>query len=237
MTGVSTKFRSNEREIMDEKDFQGKELESTLLDLDRVNKLLGGYRVTIEGIERILGGACYAQPVAITDVGCGNGSMLRAVAKIGRSRGIKMKLTGIDISEHTVEIARKMSQDFPEITYKRVDVTSEEFKDHETDILLCTLTLHHFTDEEIEDLMKIFERMCQMGIVINDLHRSKTAYYLFKLYSSLFMKNAVAKKDGLTSILRSFKKKDLEWYGRNLKMRKQMLSWKWAFRYQWILLK
>lgn len=237
MIGVSTTFRSDEREIMDHLDFKGQELESTLDDLDRVNRLLGGYKVTLQGIEKILGSACFAQPVEITDVGCGNGSMLREVAKIGRSKGLRMKLKGLDISEHTIAIARKQSKDFPEISFERMDVTSEEFKNIRIDILLCTLTLHHFSDEEIEDLMKIFVSSCHMGIVINDLHRSKTAYYLFKLYCVFFMKNEVAKKDGLTSILRGFKRKDLEWYGRNLKMRKQLLSWKWAFRFQWILLK
>lgn len=237
MIGVSTKFRSEEREIMDDLDFKGQELESTLDDLDRVNRLLGGYKVTLQGIEKILGSACFSQPVEITDVGCGNGSMLRQVAKMGRSKGIKMKLKGVDISDHTIEIARKQSKDFPEISFERMDVTSEEFKNTKTDILLCTLTLHHFCDEEIENLLKILERSSQMGIVINDLHRSKTAYYLFKLYCAVFMRNEVAKKDGLTSILRGFKRKDLEWYGRNLKMRKQLLSWKWAFRFQWILLK
>lgn len=237
MIGVNTKTRSNQREIMDAHDFKGEELEKTLEDLDRVNRLLGGYKVTLEGIDKILGSACYAQPVTIIDVGCGNGSMLREVAKMGRRRGIKMKLLGIDISEHSIEIARKNSRNFPEITFETMDVSSREFRDRKTDIVLCTLTLHHFTEEEIEHIMRIFERISLMGIVINDLHRSKTAYYLFKLYCLFFMKNEVAKKDGLTSILRSFKKEDLQGYGRNLKVRKQMLSWKWAFRWQWILLK
>lgn len=237
MIGVRTKFRSDEREIMDDLEFKGQELENTLDDLNRVNRLLGGNKVTLEGIEKILGSACFAQPVRIIDVGCGNGSMLRKVANMGRSRGIRMELKGVDISDHTIAIARKQSKEFPEISFEKMDVTSEEFKKIKTDILLCTLTLHHFNDEEIEELMQIFERACQMGIVINDLHRSKAAYYLFKLYCTFFMKNEVARKDGLTSILKGFKKKDLEYYGRNIRMRRQLLSWKWAFRFQWILLK
>lgn len=234
---MNTKTRSNRKEIMDDHDLDGEELERILGELDRVNRLLGGYKVTLEGIEKILGSACYAQPVEIIDVGCGNGSMLREVAKMGRSRGIRMKLTGIDISRATVNIARKDSKQFPEIAFETMDASSKEFRERKTDIILCTLTLHHFKDREIEDLMTDFEKVCQMGIVVNDLHRSKLAYYLFKLYAMFFMENEIAKKDGLTSILRSFRREDLEWYGRNLKARKQMISWKWAFRYQWVLLK
>lgn len=234
---MNTKTRNNRKEIMDDHDLDGEELERILGELDRVNRLLGGYKVTLEGIEKILGSACYAQPVEIIDVGCGNGSMLREVAKMGRSRGIRMKLTGIDISRATVNIARKDSKQFPEIAFETIDVSSKEFRERKTDIILCTLTLHHFKDREIEDLMTDFEKVCQMGIVVNDLHRSKLAYYLFKLYAMFFMENEIAKKDGLTSILRSFRREDLEWYGRNLKAREQMISWKWAFRYQWVLLK
>jgi 2-polyprenyl-3-methyl-5-hydroxy-6-metoxy-1,4-benzoquinol methylase len=234
---MNTKTRSNSKEVMDHHDLNGEELERILGEVESVNRLLGGYKVTLDGIDKILRSACYAQPVEIMDVGCGNGNMLREVAKMGRSRGIRMKLTGIDISSSTIEIARKKSVDFPEISYETIDVMSKDFKEKRTDIILCTLTLHHFKDKEIEDLMEVFEKVCQMGIVINDLQRSKLAYRLFKLYAAFFMENEIARKDGLTSILRSFRKEDLEWYGRNLKARKQMISWKWAFRYQWVLLK
>ncbi|SDL12951.1 hypothetical protein SAMN04488034_102383 [Salinimicrobium catena] len=234
---MNIKTRSNRKEIMDHHDLDGEELERILGEVEGVNRLLGGYKVTLEGIDKILKSGCYSQPVEIMDVGCGNGNMLREVAKIGRSRGIRMKLIGVDISNSTIEIARKESVDFPEISFETMDVTSRDFGEKKTDIILCTLTLHHFKDKEIEDLMKVFEKVCQMGIVINDLHRSRLAYHLFKLYSNLYMKNEIAKKDGLTSILRSFRKEDLKWYGRNLKARNQMISWKWAFRYQWVLLK
>jgi hypothetical protein len=40
--------------------------------------------------------------------------------------------------------------------------------------------------------------------------------------------------DGLTSILRGFKRKDLENFSKELKVMPQ-IKWKWAFRYQWII--
>jgi hypothetical protein len=44
------------------------------------------------------------------------------------------------------------------------------------------------------------------------------------------------REDGLTSILRAFKKKDLENISKQIKVYFS-IQWKWAFRYLWILKK
>ena len=46
----------------------------------------------------------------------------------------------------------------------------------------------------------------------------------------------MVREDGLTSILRAFKKRDLENISNQVKAQFS-IQWKWAFRYQWILKK
>ncbi len=237
MKWKNMKERSKEEEIMDDFRLQGPELEETLQDLDKVNKWLGGNKITLEGVEKVINSACFRPPLRILDVGCGNGSVLKEVAQLGRKRGIKMQLKGIDANEHAIEIARRNCKDYPEISFEAQDVFSEEFVQESTDVLLCTLTLHHFKDEEIRRLLQVFVQKSSMGIVINDLKRSKLAYRLFQLFCAAFIHNDIAREDGLVSIKRSFRKKDLLSYGKGLDVRKQEIHEKWAFRYQWILLK
>lgn len=237
MITMTTKFRSDKREIMDDFELQGKELKKTLNDLDKVNKWLGGNKVSIEGLESVLKSTCFAQPVRIMDVGCGNGSLLKEIAEYGRKNGIQMQLSGIDANPYTIELARQNTSSYPEITFKALDIFSEDFKYQKVDIIFCTLTLHHFSDPEILQILENFTQIAEMGIVINDLHRSRVAYFLFRIFCKVFIDNEIAKKDGLTSILRGFKKEDLKAYGKNLEVRAQKINWKWAFRYQWILLK
>ena len=105
------------------------------------------------------------------------------------------------------------------------------------DIVLCTLTLHHFKDEEILSLMKVFYQKASIGIVINDLHRSAVAYRLFQALCWVFRLNEMSREDGLTSILRGFKKEELEQYSKKLQLKNYTIQWKWAFRYQWIIKK
>ena len=100
---------------------------------------------------------------------------------------------------------------------------------------MSTLTLHHFKNDDILYLMRIFNQNSKIGIVINDLQRSKIAYRLFQLICFILRLNKMPKEDGLVSILRGFKKQDLIDFSTKLGFKKYYLSWKWAFRYQWII--
>ena len=54
MIRYSSKYRSNETEIMDDFDLQGVEMKALLTDLKRVNKWLGGNSITLHGIGQLL---------------------------------------------------------------------------------------------------------------------------------------------------------------------------------------
>jgi hypothetical protein len=234
---VNTQTRSAQKEIMDDLEMRGEELEKTLQDLDKVNRWLGGNKITLQGVEKLLKNATLGTPVKIIDVGCGNGSVLKEVARLGRETGQEFELTGIDANRNAREIAEKNLSSYPEVSFKGMDVFSEEFKPLEADIILCTLTLHHFSNEEIKKLMKVFVQKAKIGVVINDLKRSRRAYYLFKVFCLAFGIREINRKDGLTSILRSFKKEELQALGKDLEPSRQEINEKWAFRYQWILYK
>jgi hypothetical protein len=75
----------------------------------------------------------------------------------------------------------------------------------------------------------------QKGIIVNDLHRSKLAYRLFQMIIFIFKLKKMTAEDGLISILRGFKREDLEKYSRELQLKNYSIKWKWAFRYQWII--
>lgn len=234
-TMVNTSKRTGNSEIMDDFDLQGAELEKTLEDLDNINKWLGGNQITLQGIKKLLKGKPKDQQFHIVDVGCGNGAILREIAEWGRAKNFNLKLTGIDANTHSIKIAESISGNFPELNFSEGNIFSEDFKHREFDIVLCTLTLHHFKDAEISEIMQSFYRQARIGVVINDLHRSKQAYYLFKAFCAVFINNDIARQDGLTSVLRGFKKNDLKKFASEILARKQEIKWKWAYRYQWII--
>ena len=233
MTPISTKTRSKEAEIMDKFDFKGEELKKVLRTIDKINTKLGGHRVTIKGVQELLTQTPNKHFV-IADLGCGSGDALRQISKWAKQHNINVQLIGIDANPHTIEIAREWSRDYKNISYRVIDVFSEDFDEFEADIITCGLTLHHFEDDSINTLLPILLEKAKLGLVINDLQRSKLAYHLFKLYCKVFVNSDIARTDGLISILRGFQKKELEDFGKQLNLN-QHITWYWAFRYQWII--
>lgn len=235
MTSLDTSHRIWKEEIMDDFDLELSQVESIYKDLDRVNRLLGGNKVSLHGIKQLLENKPREQLYQVIDIGCGNGAMLRRIADYAQSQGWSLELTGVDANPVAIELARQQSAAYPNIAYKCLDVRSKEFEQLQADIFLCTLTLHHFKDETIIGLMHTFMRSARVGVVINDLQRSKMAYHLFRMFAAVFIKNPIAVKDGLISILRSFKKEDLQSYQKQLPGGRHSLRWRWAFRYQWVI--
>ncbi|WP_034925124.1 methyltransferase domain-containing protein [Gillisia sp. CAL575] len=237
MISINTSKRSEEAEIMDDFELKGEELEQTLTDLEKINKWLGGNKITLEGIRILLKDLPEKTTIRIADVGCGSGAVLREIANWGRNQKFDLELIGIDANPYAIEIARRRSDYYPEIKFETLNIFGEEYKKQEYDIVLCTLTLHHFKDEEILELLNILKDQSQLGVIINDLQRSKTAYVLFQAFCKVFISNEIARKDGLTSILRGFKKNDLKKLATEISAKEHYIKWKWAFRYRWILKK
>ncbi|MBC7642389.1 MAG: methyltransferase domain-containing protein [Flavobacterium sp.] len=234
---ISTKIRTRSPEIMDDFAIEGEVLKEALDKIAKINQLLGGNQLTLQGIKKLLKNIDKTQKITIVDVGCGNGDMLRKIAEFGLISNYSFKLIGIDANPFTINYARKLSIKYLNISFDCQDIFDKQFSQVKYDILLCTLTLHHFKDDEIESLLHVFFENSRTGIIINDLQRSKISYRLFQLICKLFNLNEMSKQDGLTSILRGFKKRELIDFSKNLNFKKYSIHWKWAFRYQWIIKK
>lgn len=232
---INTTYRSDQVELMDDLEMQGGLLRDALDKIALINKRLGGNSVTLNGLKQIIKPSSKDKELTIIDLGCGNGDMLREIAKYGRRSNSKFKLIGVDANQFTIDYAKELSLEFKEISYEQLDVFSEDFEILEYDIALATLFVHHFKDKEILTLLDKIIRKAKIGVIINDLHRHKLAYYLFKIVS-FFIGNSIVTHDGLLSILRGFKRKELEAITIKLNT-KSSIHWKWAFRYQWIIQK
>ncbi|KAA6438458.1 methyltransferase domain-containing protein [Dyadobacter flavalbus] len=232
---INTTRRSNKAEIMDDFSMEGEILRDALDKIANINQLLGGNKVTLQGVKLLTKDLDAGKVLTIADFGCGNGDMLRMLADFGRKQGLKMKLIGIDANDFTVHYARSLSTAYENISYQCSDIFSEHSPENEYDIILCTLTLHHFSDQDIEQLISGSLSKAKIGFVVNDLHRSSIAYYLFKALCLVFGLNEMSEKDGLISILRGFKKEDLERFSKKFRFKNYSIKWKWAFRYQWIV--
>lgn len=232
---INTNDRTEKNELMDDFSLEGEELREALDKIARINQLLGGNRITLNGVKQLLEQVDRSKQITVADIGCGNGDMLRMLAEYGIKKNINFKLIGIDANPYTINYARKLSKKYANIDYICTDIFEENFNAVKYDIALCTLTIHHFSNEKIIDLITIFNHNASLGIVINDLQRSKLAYRLYQMICFIFRLNRMLQEDGCTSILRGFRRKELHSFAKTLNLKNYTIRWKWAFRYQWII--
>jgi 2-polyprenyl-3-methyl-5-hydroxy-6-metoxy-1,4-benzoquinol methylase len=234
---INTTHRTNDSEIMDDFLLEGAELKDALDKIAKINQLLGGNSLTLLGVKELIVNNPKTTEITIVDVGCGNGDMLRTLADYGVQHNLKFNLIGVDANQFTINHAITLSKKYPNIAYRCEDIFDKPFKELKYDIVLCTLTLHHFKEEEIIEMMTTFYEKSRLGVVINDLHRNVVAYRLFQSLCFVFQLNAMSRQDGLVSILRGFKKDELLRFSEKLNFKKYKIQWKWAFRYQWVISK
>ena len=227
-------IRNTDIELMDNPNLGVHELKKVFKDINRVNNLLGGSKISLNALWKLIKD-CPKESYTILDMGCGDGFMLRKAALFLRKRNVRAKLIGLDLREDILSIAREASKDFPEISYIKQNVLQLKPDKFQCDILLCTLTMHHFNNEEIAVFLKKFISISKLGVVINDLQRNKIACYLFKVFRIFFLKSTIAKKDGLTSIKSGFLKAELQEFAKNIPTVIHQIEWKWAFRYVWVI--
>ncbi|WP_298539898.1 methyltransferase domain-containing protein [uncultured Aquimarina sp.] len=232
---VNLEYRSNEAELMDDPEVNEKDLGIALEDISRVNRLLGGNNITINAVLDEIKKDESTKTWVIMDLGCGDGEMLRKLADVFKENKIKVKLIGIDNNDKCLLQARKLSTSYIEIEFHDKNILTLEKGDFHCDIIICTLTLHHFGDEEIKRVLKKSLELVSEVVIINDIHRNKWSYYLFRMFSYFFIKGYIAKNDGLVSIKRGFKRKELMRFAKELKLNTYQLDWKWAFRYRWVI--
>ena len=111
---VDTSRRSSATEMMDDFTLEGDMFRDTLDKLETINRLLGGNSVTIKGLKKLLKTQSKSKVIKILDLGCGNGDILRDVAKFGRKNNYRFKLMGIDANYAAIEYARELSKNYPE---------------------------------------------------------------------------------------------------------------------------
>lgn len=218
---------------MDDFGISGDMLNKALKDITWVNRWLGGNLISINALKTWLKhqAPAPAQPLRLVDLGCGSGDTLRGIARWARKQDLELELVGIDANPHTIEIAREAATAFPEISFKVADVFCDcPLKDF--DLVLCGLFLHHLEDAEQIKLLTHIREAGVKGLLINDLQRNPLAYYLFQLVCWGMRISPMARKDGLLSILRSFRKKELVELMAQSEITHYQLAWKWAFRYQ-----
>ncbi len=223
---------------MDDLSLSGEELRKNLEELEVINHWLGGHNVVLDALDQLTtSGHTFSQPLRIADIGCGGGDMLRKIAQWATRKGVPLSLTGIDANDFMVQYARQRCHAFPEIAIEQHDVFSEEFRQEQYDVVVCSLFCHHFTDAQLVQMFRQLYAQANLAVIVNDLHRHWFAYYSIKYITALFSGSSLVRNDAPLSVWRAFKRHELQKLVNQAQISRYKLRWMWAFRWQLLLSK
>jgi SAM-dependent methyltransferase len=229
--------RSYKKELLDRDDIPFEDIKQNMRELDFINAKLGGHKITLQAIklmiERIENGKWKsADPISILEIGCGGGDNLRVIKKYCDKKNISVQLSGVDINPHCIEFARSRKEN------EGIEFIISDYKlaapIPKPDIIFNSLFCHHFTNEEVIKIFIWMKKNAAVGFFINDLHRHSLAYHSIKWLTHFFSKSFLVKNDAPLSVLRGFKRKELEMINAQCSLHNAKLKWKWAFR--WLLI-
>ena len=228
-------IRSNRLELLDHSGIPAEDIQRNMDELAVINQKLGGHSITWEGFSRLVRGNKFLSeedPLHICEIGCGGGDNLKAIEKKVGRRFKKLSFTGIDINPDCIQVAQKLHWEKP-ARFLASDYRKVYF-DKNPDIIFCSLFCHHFKENELISMFRWMQMNSQNGFFINDLHRHPLAYYSIRWLTARFSRSYLVKNDAPLSVLRGFKKKELEDLLQRAGIFYYRIRWKWAFR--WLIM-
>jgi len=203
------KQRSYEPELMDGPLEDPVLLYENLDELRIINRFTGAYGKMFSILKQLLAGR--KNKATILDVAAGAGDFLHYVMKRKDELPCPVRLIGLDLEPHAKEYAFRQYPDLATNAEWLVD-DYRNLAQHniKPDIITCSLFCHHLPDDEVVKLMQFFKMNAQEGFIINDLVRHPFAFHSIRLLTRLFSRSAYTRHDAPLSVLRGFKKKELE---------------------------
>jgi len=169
------------------------EARASLADLVRVNKYWGGHSTLRKLVDRVIPPG---EAFTLLDVGAASGDMGRVVGEM-RPLG---RVTSLDyIESHLIGGEQCVAG----------DAFALPFAARSFDYVFSSLFLHHFTDEQVVELLAGFGRVARKQVLVIDLWRHPVPYYFISRTRWLFGWHPVTVYDGAISVEAAFSPQEL----------------------------
>jgi len=177
---------------------------ASLGDLIRINRRWGGHST----LRKLLAETVPAAgSFSVLDVGAASGDMAACI----RQSYAGAEVTSLDYVKSHLDGA----------TGAKIvaDAFWLPFRPGSFDYVFCSLFLHHFTDEEVVDLLRGFGEVARKAVLVIDLERNPIPYYFIAWSRPLLGWDPVTVHDGAISVEAAFRREELEELARRAGLR------------------
>ena len=202
--------RAEAEELLDQTGHDAAELAANLRDIRTVNRLAGGTATVLRYLPGLVGRVPRSRPAEILDLATGSGDIPLALARWAARNGHTLRLTVTDLSPEILAEARGTLAAVPEVTFTVCDARDVPMPDHSFDVVLCSLSLHHFPPKDAVRLLREMERLSRTGFILNDIRRDAVGYVAAWIASRVATRNRLTRHDMSLSVLRAYTPDELQ---------------------------
>ena len=181
-----------EPELLD--DATGEEARANLVDLVKINRHFGGYRILRSIVSEFVSPS---DTFSMLDIGAASGDM-GAQLRLSHPKAVVIALDRK--YEHLAQAAN------PKLVG---DAFHLPFAPASFDFVFSSLFLHHFSNEQAVELLGKFKTIARRAVLAIDLERGPIAYHFLPATRWLFGWHRLSLHDGPVSVQAAFKKDEL----------------------------
>jgi trans-aconitate methyltransferase len=172
-------------------------------DLETVNGVTRAAPPTLGFLEELTADWAPGTELRVADLGYGQGGMLRRVHRWATEKGLRPRLTGVDMNPRCRALAAAQTPSDLNITWHEGDLFdwSPEEPPH---AIISALFTHHLSTPDVVRLLRWQEATASHGWFVNDLHRHWMAWVGFSAMASVARWHPCVRHDGALSVRRAF---------------------------------
>jgi ubiquinone/menaquinone biosynthesis C-methylase UbiE len=196
--------RWDAEELLDRAGHDPTELAANLRDIRLVNRLAGGVATVLRHLPGLLSHIPRGRPVEILDLATGCGDIPLSLAAWADRHCRPLQLTATDHSPEILAEAQRTLAGVPGVTFTICDARAVPFPDRSFDVVLCSLSLHHFAPEEAVQVLREMDRLSRTGFILNDIRRCLAGFVAAWAASRVATRNRLTRHDMPLSVLRAY---------------------------------
>jgi SAM-dependent methyltransferase len=189
-------------ELLDEGRGNDRDVQTSLDDLWRINRWLGGVSGSVRLLEAFFG-RTGLRSARMLDAGSGDGRMAAYLAR--KLREDKIQIITLDRRLSHVQHRRPPVGAPPSVV---ADARALPFPKDSFHLVMSNLFLHHFSGDGAVELLRCLLTIASEAVLINDLERKWVPYWVIQ-HAPWFTRSPITRADGPASVRQAYTRKEL----------------------------
>ncbi len=197
-------LRSPSNELLDHDLGTPAEIRTSLDDLWRINRWLGGVSSNLQLFGRFFE-KTGQRSIRVLDVGAGDARLARRLRESLGARDIRADFVALDRRPSHLGNGAARGP-LPSVA---ADVFALPFRDASFDVVMSNLFFHHFSGDAARELLRKLATVARRAVIVNDLERHWLPY-LFISCAVPFTRGRITRHDGPASVRQAYTRSELE---------------------------